>query len=150
MKKSNLLQCFKSTIIFYPKFKNYFTQCTLKACFIELVFCWKEIQRDFPGSPVVMTSCFQYRGAGFSLWSELRSHMLCSVAKKLKKKKNFFLKEISQKNNQMGIFLIIKIFYCHENKKYTGISIIGIKCLLSVMLCAMCLVHPLLPVMSEI
>ena len=44
--------------------------------------------RDFPGSPVVKTQHFQYKGHWVqSLMRELRSHMPCSAAKKV------FLKE---------------------------------------------------------
>ena len=43
----------------------------------------------FPGCPVVKTVHFDFREWGFDPWSgNLRSHMLCSAAKK-KKKKNF-------------------------------------------------------------
>ena len=42
---------------------------------------------DFPGCWVVKTSCFQRRGTWiWSLVGELRSHNLCEVAKKKKKK----------------------------------------------------------------
>ena len=44
--------------------------------------------RDFPGSPVVKTQHFQYKGHWVqSLMRKLRSHMPCSAAKKV------FLKE---------------------------------------------------------
>ena len=48
---------------------------------------WKQRGWDFPGSPVVRTLCFYYRGMGLLPGQELRSHMLCSMARKKKKKK---------------------------------------------------------------
>ena len=47
------------------------------------------IHQDFPDSPVVKTVELPMRGAQvWSLVRELRSHMLCGVAKKLKTKQN--------------------------------------------------------------
>ena len=50
----------------------------------------KKSSQDFPGGPVVktVTPRFHCRGHGFkSLVGELRSHLPCSVTKKLKKEK---------------------------------------------------------------
>ena len=41
------------------------------------------LSQDFPGGPVVRTSCFQVRGQEFDLWLRnllLKSHMLCGTA----------------------------------------------------------------------
>lgn len=48
---------------------------------------------DFSGDPIVKTSCFQGKGCRFNLWSGTKSHLLCSVAKKVlkKKKDTYFL-----------------------------------------------------------
>lgn len=49
---------------------------------------------DFSGDSIVKTSCFQGKGCRFNLWSGTKSHLLCSVAKKVfKKKKRYIFSE---------------------------------------------------------
>ena len=62
--------------------------------------------REFPGGTVVRMWCFYSQGQIQSLVGELRSHKLCSVAKKKKKKKREREREIKKER------LIAKI--CRE------------------------------------
>ena len=62
---------------------------------------WKPSFGDFPGGPAVKTLCFHCRGHGFHPWwslvRELRSCILCCVAKKFwrrRKKETFFWSKV--------------------------------------------------------
>ena len=74
----------------------------------KTLFVW-----DFPGSPVVRTLHLHCSEHGFNPWSRgLRSHQLCSIAKK--KKKHYL-----QLDKQGTKIIYIVLFYLHKDLTLT-------------------------------
>ena len=94
--------------------------------FYLILYLKKKIDfQDFPGSPVVKTLGFHCRGCRFDPWSG--SHMLCDVAKKIKKHFPEITIQVKERHGRKIIFLprlqkslsdVKNKYYDHDKKNY--------------------------------